>query len=177
MDILKKIIIAMGILLALLFIGALFLPSRYDYRWTVDIEAPPEKVYATVADFNSWQHWDVWYGRDPQAKFQISGKPGEPGHARSWEGPLMGKGRFHIVGVQRPVEVTILMEVREPNVLHLDQKFIIVPLPQGGSSLTWSVSGELVYPLGRLLGLFFKGFIEPDFLDSLANLKNYLEKT
>lgn len=168
----------MGIWLALLFIGALFLPPRYDYRWSVEIDDRPEKVYSTVADFSSWQHWHLWlwHGRDPQAKFEISGNPGEPGHVLTWDGPRMGKGEFRIVGVQWPSEVTILME--DNQLFHLEHQFIIEPLRRGRSSLTWrGVSGDLGYPLDRLLWLFSKGSIEPVFINSLENLKNsYLEK-
>lgn len=47
------VVVGVGIILSF----ATLIPSRFDVEKTAIIHAPPEKVFALIADSRSWRHW------------------------------------------------------------------------------------------------------------------------
>src|SRR5687768_372395 len=86
--------------LALVAVGVgFFLPSRFDVSRTVEVKAPPGKVYDLVADPRVWANWSVWMQRDPKMDVKYSGPPFGQGARWSWKSDSEGSGSMEFVRV------------------------------------------------------------------------------
>ena len=54
---LKKISIAIIVILAVIFGMAMMQPDTFTVTRSTTIKAPPEKIMPLVADFHIWQSW------------------------------------------------------------------------------------------------------------------------
>ena len=70
MKALKIVLMAVGVLAALFFIIAAFLPSRYTVERSIEINKAPEVVFEQVADFNNYLKWNPWSKMEP--RFDLS---------------------------------------------------------------------------------------------------------
>ena len=59
-------------------------PAHFKFERSALIEAPPEVVFAQVADFSKWAGWSPWEKLDPQAKKTHEGAPGTVGASYAW---------------------------------------------------------------------------------------------
>ena len=75
MRILKRAAIFIVALVVLLLVVGLFLPPTFTVARSAEIAAPPEKVYAMVADPRGWKQWSAWNRRDPQMQIEYAGPP------------------------------------------------------------------------------------------------------
>lgn len=57
----------------------------------ITIDAPIEKVFSTLNDMKTWEHWSPWLITDPQTAVIASDKE------YSWEGNRVGSGHMEIV--------------------------------------------------------------------------------
>ena len=73
MKAIKWLIGVVLLLAAVVVIGGLFLPSTFSVERSVQVAAPPDKVFALVEDPRQWQRWTVWNRRDPAMKMSYSG--------------------------------------------------------------------------------------------------------
>ena len=73
MKALKTLLIAVVALLALLFGVGLLLSPKFVVSRSVTVNAPPEKIYALIADPRGWTQWSAWNQRDPKMTIEYSG--------------------------------------------------------------------------------------------------------
>ena len=69
------------------------MPRFHVYR-SMNIDAPPEKVFEAVADFSTWTTWSPWLCADPRAQVQVTEDPSSVGSVYSWQGELVGEGEI-----------------------------------------------------------------------------------
>ena len=60
-----------AIALTIVLVG-LVLPSTFSVERTVDIKAPPRKIYDYVVEPKQWTRWSVWTKRDPDMRITYS---------------------------------------------------------------------------------------------------------
>ena len=72
---LKRMAIVLVALAVLFLVVGFFLPPTFTVARTAEIAAPPEKVYALVADPRGWKQWSAWNKRDPQMQIEYGGPP------------------------------------------------------------------------------------------------------
>ena len=62
-------------IIALAIVGVGFLlPSAFLVQRSIDIKAPPKKVYDLIVEPKQWMAWSVWTQRDPAMKIDFTGK-------------------------------------------------------------------------------------------------------
>ncbi|MBK6472652.1 MAG: SRPBCC family protein [Betaproteobacteria bacterium] len=92
MRIAKWIMIVLLTLAAVLVGGGYLLSPKFTVSRSIGIAAPPEKVYALVADPRGWKQWSVWNRRDPAMQIDYfgpasgAGAVGQAGKA-AWRRP------------------------------------------------------------------------------------------
>jgi len=59
---------------------------------TIRIDAPVEKVYRTVNDFNHWTAWSPWLIMEPNAKVNVS----DDAKFYEWDGKQVGSGNMKV---------------------------------------------------------------------------------
>jgi hypothetical protein len=75
MRILKRVAGLVVVLVVLLLVIGFFLPGTFTVVRSAEIAAPPDKVYALVADPRGWKQWSAWNRRDPTMQIDYSGPP------------------------------------------------------------------------------------------------------
>lgn len=172
---LKKIGIFVGILLFLFLGVALVLPSTYRVERSITINKPVAMVYEQVADLNNFHAWNAWSPQEPTAKFTIEGTQKNAGASFSWEGKIIGVGRFVISNVEENSQIDFALSFKEPFESSSKEKFIFVP--EGNTTkVMWEDIGEATYPVGRYMGLMMDKMLGKDFEQGLKNLKERVEK-
>ena len=99
--------------LALIAGAALLQPERFRVERSVEIAAPPERVFPLVEDFTQWGKWSPWEHLDPDMK-RLFGNPFRGmGASYSWSGnDQVGEGRMKMRTARLPngvfIDVTFL---------------------------------------------------------------------
>ncbi|MCA6079100.1 SRPBCC family protein [Fulvivirga sedimenti] len=75
------------------------MPKMHVER-TIRIDAPVEKVYRTVNDFNHWTAWSPWLIMEPEASVTIA----DDARYYEWEGERVGSGNMRITN-EKPYAV------------------------------------------------------------------------
>lgn len=174
MKILKNILIIIVAIIALFLIVAMFLPSEYRVERSVEINKPASVVYNYVADFNNFYEWNPWTPMEVGHNYEVTGDSAKVGQKYFWEGKVVGSGQM------------IFTELKPYSLIKSDIEFLS---PQQGkgvvdwtfnnngniTKVTWGISGESEYPVGRYFGLMMDSFLGKDFENGMKNLKTKCE--
>ncbi|MEV4538490.1 SRPBCC family protein [Asanoa sp. NPDC049518] len=150
--------------------------DTYTVVRSIEIAAPPARIYEKIADFHNWTQWSPWEDVDPALHREYSGAPSGPGAAYSWSGNRQaGVGRMEIVSAQEPSDVKIDLAFEKPFKSRNEIIFRVEPAA-AGSRVTWTMIGPKSFGI-RLMGLFksMDQMIGPDFEKGLGRLKSISE--
>jgi uncharacterized protein YndB with AHSA1/START domain len=178
MVMLKKILIAVAVLIAGLLGYAATRPDTFRVERAATIKAPPEKIFALINDLRRWDSWSPWERKDPAMKRTFSGDAASgKGAAYAWEGNSdVGQGRMEIAESVPPSKVRIKLDFIKPFEAHNIVDFTLEPKGDA-TSITWAMHGPSPY-ISKLIGIFISmdSMIGKDFEAGLANLKTVAEK-
>lgn len=147
------------------------------YRWTMHIDAPPERVFDVLSDVARHGEW-----ANPSAKLVVSpvsaGPPGLGSMYRS-EQVFVGRSQvadIEIVEFERPRRFAYAVSQRRQGGggtdVHYRHTFVLSP-DAGGTRLERTTDGDG----NRLVGLLAKPAIMKDGRTSLGNLRAKVEAT
>lgn len=173
---LKKILIALVVLVAALLIVAAFQSDTYRVERSVTIAAPAAAIFPQINDLRLAQVWSPWVKLDPAAKYTFEGPSAGVGAINAWAGNSnVGEGRQAIVA-SRPNElVRINLEFYKPMAGAAVAEFALKPAGND-TVVTWSMAGPKNY-ISKVVCLFISmdNMIGGQFETGLANLKNVVE--
>jgi uncharacterized protein YndB with AHSA1/START domain len=138
---LRKIALAAALLLGGLALLVGLQPSSFAIERSALVEAPPERIYAQIADLRAMDAWSPWARMDPQMKIVYSGPASGVGARSSWRGPQMGEGRLTVTAVRPPHEVELELEMLSPMPARNRVRFTLVPAA-GATRVTWRMEGH-----------------------------------
>ncbi len=168
----KKIAIAVVVLLAALLIYAATQPDTFRIQRATSIKAPPERIFAVLNDFLRWDAWSPWEKKDPAMKRTFSAVTSGKGAVYAWEGNRdVGQGRMEIAESVAPSKVAIKLDFVKPFETHNIVEFTLEP--KGDSTnVTWTMNGPMPY-VSKLITVFVNmdSMVGKDFETGLANLK------
>ena len=169
---------ALGLLLAaaaVLLAGGAMLSPRFVVMRSVQVNAPPDKIYALLDDPRRWKDWSVWNQRDPQMQITYTGPPAGAGAAWQWKSKTQGDGKMTFtaaVSGQR-----LAYELYFPDFGTTSAGDLVLGAEGGGTRVTWTMNGDMGgNPLFRWMALFADGMVGEDFEAGLVNLKRLAEK-
>jgi uncharacterized protein YndB with AHSA1/START domain len=169
------IVIAFAVVAVLVY--AATRPDTFRVQRTATIQAPPEKIYAQLADFQRWPAWSPWEKKDPAMKRTLSAPASGKGATYAWEGNKdVGVGRMEIVEVQEPKRLGLRLDFVKPFEAHNAVDFTLQP-KGGATEVTWAMYGPANFA-SKLIGVFMDmdAMVGKDFEAGLANLKAVAEK-
>ncbi len=150
---LKKILLGLGAIIAIILIVAAFQPSTYRVERTATIDHPPSVVYAHLNDFHHWQKFNPFPDPDPHVQLTYDGAPAGEGAIYKWQGNAeVGKGQMTITESKPNEHIQIAMHFMEPFEGHATTHFNMKP-DANGTELTWAMEGENKY-VGKIMCLF-----------------------
>src|SRR5688500_5082393 len=77
--------IAAFALIAALLVRAAVTPDTFRVQRATTIEAPPEKIFTLINDFQRWTAWSPWEQLDPAMKRSFSEPASGIGAVYGWE--------------------------------------------------------------------------------------------
>jgi len=174
MKLLKYILTAVVALAVITSIVLYFLPNQYSVSNSIEINQRPDIIYSQLYDFNKWGTWDPWMEADPEAKVTIEGTPGTPGHKMSWDGKKSGVGSMTIIS--SGVNQFVYSQLNFIKPFKAQAKDMIRLEAEGGmTKVTWTNTGGLAFPFGRLFGLSVDKMLGADQRKGLDKLKKATE--
>lgn len=177
MKFLKIFLVVVIVLIAIFFIGGLFLPKTYSVSRSIDIAAKDTVVYKNIADFNNFLQWNPWYKMEPTAKTTISGTPEQPDHLYQWVGKETGEGQMKITSVKPVEEVKIELKFIKPFESIANTQFNLSKNADSTTKVTWSMGGENnIISKWMCVFVSMDSMIGKDFEDGLKSLKEKSEK-
>ena len=170
-----------GLIVALVIAGVLILaatrPDTFRVQRATTIQAPPQKVFEFIDDFNRWSVWSPWEKKDPAMKRTFGAATSGKGATYAWEGNKdVGQGSMEIAESAPPSRVAIKLDFVKPFEAHNMVEFTLEPRGEA-TALTWSMQGHTPY-FAKIIHLFFDmdSMVGKDFEAGLASLKSAAEK-
>ncbi|HEV8701591.1 MAG TPA: SRPBCC family protein [Candidatus Polarisedimenticolia bacterium] len=175
MRVLKKLLIVLVVLAAVLGGIGLLLPRRVHAERSAVIDAPRATVFVLLNGYASFNKWSPWFELDPQAKYTYDGPATGVGAKMSWAGDpkKAGSGSQEIVE-SRPYEL-VRTRLDFGSEGKADAQFTLTP--EGtGTRVTWGFETDLgMNPVSRYFGLMIDRMVGSDFEKGLAGLKKLAE--
>ena len=152
-------------------------PDSFRVERTVTINAPPQRIFPLINDFQRWGAWSPFEKKDPGMKRTLSGVSSGKGAVYEWDGNKeIGQGRMEIVESVPPSRITLTLDFTRPFEAHNIVDFTLEP--RGNSTqVTWAIHGPSPF-ISKVMGIVFNvdKMIGKDFEAGLAALKTVSEQ-
>jgi len=167
--------IFIGLIVTLLVVAAL-MPKVYNVEKSIIIKKTPAKVKSHVGNFNDYAAWNPWQKMEPNAEKTISGVAQTPGHKYEWRGKKIGMGNLTLKSADEK-HIHIDLEFLKPWKAKAKDNWLFEPWGDGTETkVTWQNSGELPWPIARLMGPMISKNLNHQFVTGLENLKKMCEE-
>ena len=164
------------VLIAVFLITAFLLPKSYNVEKSVIINKTTGEVMDKVGNLNFYSQWNPWQQADPTAKSTVTGTPKSPGHKYGWEGKKTGIGELRLVGIDEK-HIHFDLEFFKPWKSKAKDNWLFEPWGDGNETkVTWQNSGNLPFPVARLMGPMIRKNLNYQFETGLKNLKKMCEE-
>jgi uncharacterized protein YndB with AHSA1/START domain len=176
-EIIAIIAVVLAIAIAAVLILAASKPATFSVERTIDVKAPPDKIFALINDFHQWVSWSPYENKDPAMKRSYSGAESGKGAVYGWEGNSnVGAGRMEILDVSVPSKILIKLDFFKPFEGRNTAEFTMLP-QEGATHLSWVMRGPAPF-ISKLMQVFMNldHMVGKDFEIGLANLKKLTEK-
>jgi uncharacterized protein YndB with AHSA1/START domain len=172
---LKWLLIAVLVLLALLFLGGYALSPKFTVARSVTVNAPPAKLYSLVASPRQWKAWSVWNQRDPAMQITYGGP--EAGSGASWEWKSKSEGDGKMTFTATDADKRVDYDLYFPDFGTTSSGNLAFTPEGSGTKVTWTMNGDMgSNPLFHWMALFADKMVGADFEAGLVNLKALAEK-
>jgi hypothetical protein len=136
---------------------------------------PLSEVMDKVGNLNFYSQWNPWQQSDPTAKSTITGSPKTPGHKYAWEGKKVGVGALTMNAIDEK-HIHFDLEFFKPWKSKAKDNWMFEPWGDGNETkVTWQNSGDLPFPIARLMGPVISKQLNQQFEVGLGNLKKMCE--
>jgi len=172
------ILLVLALVAIIFFVVLAGLPDEFIISRSLEISAPPEKIFPHVNDLHKWEAWSPWAKMDPACKYSYRGPAEGVGAGFSWDGNRkVGSGGMTIIESVPNEQIRIKLEFLKPFKATNTAEFIFKP--QGGQTfVTWSMTGKSNF-IFKVFGLFVNcdDMAGNDFEKGLAAIKSVAEAT
>lgn len=171
MKFVKRTVLVLVGVLALLVAIAYALPSHYRVARSIDIDAPPSKIYPLVAETASWKRWSAWNQRDPAMTIVYAGPASGVGAQWKWKSKTEGHGEMTFTSAEPDRRLGYKLAFPDWDSTATGE-ITFDPASPTTTRVTWTNEGDLGNnPLMRWMGLAMDRMVGNDFAAGLANLK------
>jgi hypothetical protein len=177
MKIIKKILIAIVVIIAIPLIAALFVPKTYTVSVSETISKPKQVVFDYVRILDNQKNYSEWVMADPNSDIKIEGTDGTVGATQTWNSKddNVGEGSQTITALT-PDRMDVDLNFIRPFEGHSKAADIFESISETETKVTMEFYSESVYPMNLPSYLFGKKMIAETSAKNLKNLKEILEK-
>lgn len=179
MKILKKILIGVGILIALVLITALFVKNDYTIEREIVINKPKQEVFDYIKLLKNQAYYSKWVMQDPKVKREEKGIDGTVGFVTSWdsENDEVGKGEQEIKGVVEGERLDLALHFIKPFEGRATAYMTTEAVTENQTKVKWGFKGSMPYPFNIMrIIMNIENHLGGDLSTGLTNLKGVLEK-
>lgn len=179
LEIIAIIAVVIAIAIAAVLVLASAKPDSFTVRRSAVMQAPAERIFPLIDDFQQWANWSPWENRDPAMKRSFSGSASGKGAVYAWDGNKnVGSGRMEILDASQPSKILIKLDFFKPFEGHNTAEFTFAPEREASATnVIWVMRGPSRF-VTKVMQVFmnFDAMIGRDFEAGLANLKKLVEK-
>ena len=177
MNILIKILIVIGALVALLLIAALFIKKEYNIVREITINKPKTEVFSYIKHLKNQDNYSKWVRMDPNMKKDFRGTDGTVGFIYAWDGnKKAGKGEQEIKKIAEGERVDVEVRFEKPFEGIATSPIVTEAVSADQTKVKWAMNGKSKYPL-NFMNLFMDNMLGKDLETSLTTLKSILEES
>ncbi|MDP2236267.1 MAG: SRPBCC family protein [Bacteroidales bacterium] len=180
MKILKKVLLAILIIVAIPFVIALFVKNDYAIEREVVISKPKQEVFDYVKFLKNQDNFSKWASMDSNMEKSFRGIDGTVGFVSAWasEDDDVGVGEQEITSIADGERIEYELRFIKPFEA-TDQAYMTTESVSENETLVkWGFTGRMNYPMNlMLLFMDFEEMIGDDLQTGLLNLKNILENS
>lgn len=174
---LKMIFVALGILIAIPLIAALFMEKDYVIEREVTIQKPRQMVFEYLKYLKNQNNWSTWNRMDPSMKHTYRGTDGKVGFVAAWESDKMGNGEQEILKITEGERVEAELRFKG---MFASKAPVYLSTEMASDTTTkvkWVMHGRMSYPINFMqVFVSMEDMIGTEYEKSLLNLKGILEK-
>jgi polyketide cyclase/dehydrase/lipid transport protein len=174
---LKKILIALVVILAALLVVVAVQPSEFRVERTTTIAAPADTVFEQVNNLRKWDAWSPWAKLDPAAKISFEGPEAGQGAAMGWSGnENVGEGKMTIVESKPKDDIKIKVDFTKPFEGSIGSEFGF-KANADKTDVTWAMTGHRTF-VQKAFCLIMNGdkMMGGDLEKGLSQLKSVTEQ-
>jgi uncharacterized protein YndB with AHSA1/START domain len=174
---LKKILIALVVIIAAFLVIVAIQPSEFHVERTTTIAAPADAVFGQVNDLHKWEAWSPWAKLDPAAKVTFEGPDVGQGAAMGWSGnEKVGEGKMTIVESHPNHDIKIKVDFTKPFEGSIGSDFAFKP-DGDKTAVNWAMTGHRSF-VQKAFCLVMNGdkMLAGDIEKGLAQLKSVAEQ-
>ena len=177
MRIIKKILIVLAVLIAIVLIVALFVSKDYAVEKSIIINKPKTEIFNYVKYLKNQNEYSKWAGMDTTMAKTFTGTDATPGFIAAWDSKndKVGKGAQEIKKITEGQRIDYELRFEKPMKDVADAYMSTDSVAPDKTLVKWQISGHMMYPL-NLMGLFMDKMIGNDLEIGLSNLKKLKEK-
>jgi hypothetical protein len=174
---LKKIIIALVVIVAGFLVIVALQPSDYRVARTATMAAPAPAVFAHVNNFGRWEDWSPWAKLDPHARVTFDGPTEGVGAVFTWDGNAeVGAGRMTMLESRENEFIRIKTDFVKPMEGTSTAEFTFKPEGER-TTVTWAMYGQNNF-IAKAMCMFVSmdKIVGTEFEKGLATLKAIVER-
>lgn len=174
----KKILLAVAILLAIPLVTALFVKQDYQVKAEVVIGQPSQLVFDYIRFLGNQDNFSVWVAMDPAMQKSSRGVDGTVGFVSAWQSdnPDVGVGEQEIKAIVEGERIDFELRFAEPFNAVSPAYMTTEAISPTQTRVSWGFAGYMPYPMNlMLLVMDVEGIIAADLQQGLDNLKLILE--
>lgn len=179
MKILKKIVIALAIIIAIPLVVALFIKKDYAVEREIIINKPNAEVFNYIKYLKNQDHFSKWASMDPNMIKTYSGTDGTVGFVSAWESKNdeVGTGEQEIIKITEGESIEYELRFIKPFEATEPAYMTTEAVGENQTKVKWGFSGHMDYPMNlMMLFMDFEQMIGDDLQTGLNKLKTVLEK-
>jgi hypothetical protein len=162
-------------LIAFILVASALMPKSYNVEKSMVIKKSSAEIMDYIGNLNHYRDWNPWAKMEPSATATITGSPMNPGHKYHWEGKKIGIGELRLLNIDDK-HIHFDLEFFKPWKSKAKDNWLFEPWGDGSETkVTWQNSGQLPWPMARLMGPMITKNLNQQFVQGLDNLKKMCE--
>ncbi len=174
--ILKYLVLPLLLVIGIYCLLCVMGPKNFNLERAIEIDAPKNMSYNIVNDITTWEEWGSWQKRDPNMIITYPGKIVGVGAKSEWLSETEGDGKQEIIESVANDKIRTQLNFDgwdEPSYgqFHFEDN-------GNKSKVRWAMEGsDLPFLMrGMMMVMGMKGQIKENYDESLASLKEMVEK-
>jgi uncharacterized protein YndB with AHSA1/START domain len=151
-------------------------PDDFTVSRSIDIAAPPEKIFSILNDFAAWPKWSPYEKLDPAMQRTLSSITEGKGATYAWAGNgKVGAGSMELTSSVPSSLVALDLNMLKP--FKASNKVTFTLKPNGSqTNVTWAMQGKSPF-FSKLMGVVMNidKMVGGQFEEGLGNLKRVAE--